>query len=302
MRHARTVRKAPLTDWKVIASWNGLTISAFARAGRAFDNKEYLMAAERTARFVLNDLTKDGRLHRSRLEGLGPLGFLDDYAFTTAGFIDLFEATGKPQWLKAALRHQSETDRLFAAADGGYHMTGIDGELLITREKPGFDGAIPSGNSVAAMNLFRLYALTTAPGMLKKGIATVSAFIDPRKNPAPFSGMVAALDFHLAEPLALVLMLPESHHPNEKDALDTLASLYTPYAVAAPVREGEATKELLPILPTVGGKAAQKGSPTLYPCRNGTCKLPVTDVEAFEGAVYGDSEPKSQGMPPAGRG
>jgi len=201
LRKARTARKAPLTDKKIIAAWNGLVISAFARAGRALDNREYLVTAERTARFILHNLTQGGRLHRSRLEGLGPSGFLDDYTFVTAGLIDLFEGTGDGDWLTEALRLQSETDRLFAAEGGGYFMTGTDGEALITREKPGTDGALPSGNSVAAMNLFKLYALTTDTDLLKRGIATVSAFIDTAQSPALYANMIAALDFHLAGPL-----------------------------------------------------------------------------------------------------
>jgi len=304
MREARTARKAPLTDTKIIAAWNGLALSAFARAGRALDTTTYLDAAERTARFILDTLIKDGRLHRSRLEGLGPLGFLDDYAFVTAGFIDLFEATGKEAWLKAALHFQNETDRLFAAPDGGYCMTGTDGEALITREKPGFDGAIPSGNSVAAMNLLRLYTLTTDTNLLKKGIDTVTTFIDTRQNPAPFSGMVAALDFHLASPLALVLLLPETETPKEKEALTTLASLYTPYAVTAPVREGEAFKGLELLLP-ITNKTTANGNPTLYPCRNGTCELPVSKPTEFAEAVHGKSglpaEGKEKSVPPAAR-
>lgn len=287
LRKARTARKAPLTDKKIITAWNGLAISAFARAGRAFDNTEYRLAAERTARFVLNELTQNGRLHRSRLQGLGPLGFLEDYAFATAGFIDLFEATGHPEWLQAALHHQRETDRLFAAQGGGYHMTGSDGEPLITREKPGHDGALPSGNSVAAMNLFRLYALTACPDLLKKGRDTVAAFIDPRKNPAPFSGMTAALDFHLADPVALALILPEPHHPKDKEAVNTLAALYLPYAVTAPVREGEAASALGPLLPMAQGKTAMNGAPTLYPCRHGTCTRPVSDPAGFGKVILG---------------
>jgi uncharacterized protein YyaL (SSP411 family) len=295
MRTARTARKAPLSDAKIIAAWNGLTLSAFARAGRAFDNAAYIGAAERTAQFILDELTSEGRLHRSRLEGLGPIGFLDDYTFVTAGLLDLFEATGKEPWLKAALTLQNETDRLFTAPGGGYFMTGTDGETLITREKPGHDGAIPSGNSVAAMNLFRLYTLTTDPDLLKKGIATITAFIDPQQNPAPFSGMVAALDFHLANPLALVLLLPEAQTAKEKEALKALAALYTPYAVTAPVRQGS-FKDMETLLPIATGKTAHDGAPTLYPCQNGTCQLPASNPAEFRQAIFGEKS-----VPPAAR-
>ncbi|WP_300667777.1 thioredoxin domain-containing protein [Desulfoluna sp.] len=297
LRGARTDRKAPLTDTKIIAAWNGLTLSAFARAGRAFNNATYLNAADRTARFILSELTNKGRLHRSRLEGLGPLGFLEDYAFVIAGLIDLFEATGEKNWVEAALHLQAETDRLFSAKDGGYLMTGIDGEILITPDKPATDGAIPSGNSVAAMNLFRLYALTTDTTWLKKGLATVSTFIPPNQDPAPYSGMITALDFHLSEPLALVLLLPENPSPKDPVALSTLASIYTPYAAIIPVREGAPLKNLKSLLPLIDGKTIAKESPTLYPCRNGTCNLPVSDLSEFRRVIL-----DKRNLPPAARG
>ncbi|SCX90319.1 thioredoxin domain-containing protein [Desulfoluna spongiiphila] len=290
LRAARTARQAPLTDKKIIAAWNGLTISAFARAGRVFGNQEYLAAAERTAGFVLSHLTREARLHRSRLEGLGPFGFLEDHAFVTAGFIDLFEATEEVTWLTRALDLQSETDRLFASEEGGYFMTGSDGEALITREKPGTDGAIPSGNSVAAMNLFRLYTLTADTALLKKALGTVSAFIDTGQSPAPYASLISALDFHLAEPQALVLLLPEAPSPTDTEAVSTLAALYAPYAVTAPFREGEHVKSIETHLPALKGKTTQDGAPTLYPCREGTCGLPVSDPAAFGQAVLGNGK------------
>ena len=287
MREARTAREVPLTDTKRVAAWNGLTLSALARAGRAFGSHHYIEAAERTARFILQDLMKGGRLHRSRLDGLGPLGFLEDYTFVTAGLLDLFEATGKKEWIEAALTLQGETQRLFAADNGGYYMTGIDGETLITREKPGHDGAIPSGNGVAAMNLFRLYALTADTDLLKRGIATVSAFIGPDKDPSPFSGLVTALDFHLAGPMTLVLILPEPRQPPKGDeALRTLSALYTPYAITVSVGEGAPLKALSPLLPILAGKKALEGAPTLYPCREGLCKRPVSHPAEFEPVIF----------------
>lgn len=281
LRQARTARQAPLTDKKIIAAWNGLAISAFTRAGRAFGNQTYLTAAMRTADFILTCLTRNGRLHRSRLEDLGPLGFLEDYTFVIAGLIDLFEATGDASWLTRALHLQTETHHLFASEKGGYFMTGSDGEALITREKPGTDGAIPSGNSVAAMNLFRLYALTGDTALLTRGLGTVSAFLAPDRSPAPYATLVSALDFHLAGPKALLLILPETPSSKETEAVSTLSSLYAPYAVTAPLREGEQAKTMEAHLPAVKDKAAQGGEPTLYPCKEGTCGLPVSDPGVF---------------------
>ena len=194
---ARQKRKAPLTDTKIIAAWNGLVLSAFARAGKHLDQKRDLDIARNTATFILEHLMKDGRLHRNRLDEIGPKGFLEDYAFVVQGLLDLYDATQEETWLEHATHLTHDMVRLFSAEDGGFYMTANDTPPLVAKERPGHDGATPSPNGIAAMNLFRLYHLTQNPDYLATAMGTVSAFLSPQTNPVPYTGILAALDFHL---------------------------------------------------------------------------------------------------------
>ena len=160
----RKRRVPPLRDEKILASWNGLAISAFAAAGRALGEKRYLTTAVRAADFMKSRMrdTRTGRLVRSRCEeALGVTGFLDDHAFAAAGMLDLFECTGEARWFEEAFRLIDETETLFADPDrGGWFMSSQEHERLLARERPAYDGAEPSGSSVALLNLLRLAAFT----------------------------------------------------------------------------------------------------------------------------------------------
>ena len=136
-------------------------IAAFAHAG-FFERPDYLRAAQKAADFILNELMVDGRLMRSFFEGTVKYrGYLDDYAFLIDGLLTLFEATGQSKWLESSMMLESTLQAQFEDKTGGFFMTANDHETLIAREKPSYDGAIPSGNSVHALNLLRLHAFTT---------------------------------------------------------------------------------------------------------------------------------------------
>src|SRR5690606_23974017 len=117
---ARAERPPPLEDDKVLAGWNGLAIAALARATRVLRDPRWAAAGERAADFVLGEMVEDGTLRRSFRKGrLGPDAVLDDYAFLIAGLLDLYEATGRPRWLEAAISLQAVLDRRFADAERG---------------------------------------------------------------------------------------------------------------------------------------------------------------------------------------
>ena len=150
----RARRSPPFRDEKILAAWNGLALSAFAVAGRVFGEPRYVDAAARAATFLLERMRPGGRLARSHKDGRnGVAGFLDDYAFVCAGLIDLFEATSDRRWLEHAITLADETERLFADPAGGWFMAAADHERLFAREKPAYDGAEPSGTSVALLNV-----------------------------------------------------------------------------------------------------------------------------------------------------
>ncbi len=158
----RLRRAAPGRDDKVVTSWNGLAIAAFARAGRVFDRRDYVETASRAARFVLRALRRDGRLLRSWRAGESRLpAYLEDHAFLAWGLLDLHEATGESVWMDEARKlADSMIERFWDPGDGGFFFVANDHESLIARTKEVFDQAVPSGNGMAARLLVRLWLMT----------------------------------------------------------------------------------------------------------------------------------------------
>ena len=184
----RAKRPAPLRDDKILLGWNGLVVSAFARAGLALDEQSYVRSAERTADFLLVNLQQNGRLLRAYTHGRAEGdAFLDDHAFLIQGLLDLYEASPDPRWLREAIRVQGLLDRHYAdAKGGGYFTAAADSEKLIAREQPSFDGAVPSGNSVALLNLLRLHDATTKVAYLNRASQLLAAY-QPALEASPTS-------------------------------------------------------------------------------------------------------------------
>lgn len=160
---AREGRVRPSKDDKVLADWNGLMVASLARGAQVLDDEELEEAASRAADFVLAKM-RDGEgrlLHRYRKGSSGILGNLDDYAFLIWGLIELYEAGFKTKYLRAALDLARDlVSRFEDDEDGGFYFTPVDGEDLILRKKDGHDGALPSGNAVAVLDLLRLSRMT----------------------------------------------------------------------------------------------------------------------------------------------
>ena len=158
----RMQRPAPGRDDKVVTSWNGLMIGAYARAGRVFDRRDYVEAASRAARFVLRALRRDGRLLRSWRAGESRLpAYLEDHAFLAWGLLDLHEVTGESEWMNEARDLvDAMIDRFWDPEEGGFFFVANDHESLIARTKEVFDQAVPSGNGMAARLLVRLWLLS----------------------------------------------------------------------------------------------------------------------------------------------
>jgi uncharacterized protein YyaL (SSP411 family) len=193
---ARSRRERPLTDDKVLADWNGLMIGAMARAGARLAEPRYLAAAERAAGFVLSRLAADGTLlHAFRASRARVPAFLDDYAFLVEGLLELHGATGGDRWLVEAVRLAEEQERRLADVPrGGYFGAGED-EHLLFRAKPGFDGAVASGNGVAALNAIELARLTGDRSWAARAEATLLAFADGMaRSPLAHVTLVRALE------------------------------------------------------------------------------------------------------------
>jgi hypothetical protein len=301
---ARAQRPAPLRDDKILTAWNGLMISAFARAALVFGEEHYAAAAERAADFVLANLRRDGRLLRSHKDGRAlHNAYLDDYAFLAAGLLDLFEATGARRWLEEAVRLDAVLEKQHEdRKEGGFYMTSADHEALLAREKPAYDGAEPSGNSVAALNLLRLHEFTTDDRYRQRFERTLAAF-EPvlSRAPAALSEMLLALDFHLDTPKEIIIVTRSAPggaggvdraggrtgapgaggHAAAAALLAELRRAFVPNRVLAVVEEGPDLDALARLVPLVGGKVAGKSGATAYVCENRVCALPTDDPEVF---------------------
>jgi len=279
----RARRVPPALDDKLLTAWNGLMISAFARAGRILGDPDHLARATTAADFVLTHLRIDGRLRHDASGDGQPspqLGFLDDYALCIAGLLDLWEATAEPRWLSAALELQTVLDAVFADPLGGYFLESTEHEALLSRQKPADDGALPSGNAVAAHNLLRLAEITTDPAWRDRADALFKAFaLVLDRSPTAMPHLLAALEASLDTPWEIVLVADSTagHRP----FLDRMAALYLPNHVLIPVVTGPQAATVEAISPLVAFKRPINGKPTAFVCQRGTCKLPTTDPDVF---------------------
>ncbi len=281
----RAKRPHPLRDDKILAAWNGLMISAHARAAMVLNEPSYAERAATAASFVLEHLQRDGRLLRSYRAGAPAdarrAGFLDDYAFVIAGLLDLHEATGATHWLREAIRLSDVLHMHYADARGGYFMTSDDHESLLAREKPSRDGAEPSGNSVQAMNLLRLYELTDAQRFRKRATATLSAFGGLlTSRPAAMSEMMLALDFHLDAAKQIIILTPSSR-TEAAALLDVVRTSYVPNRVLVVATEGDDQAQQEKLIPLLKKKIAKDGLTTAYVCERQVCELPTHDPKVL---------------------
>ena len=283
LKRARDRRPAPQTDAKVLAAWNGLAISAFAKAAHVLNEPAYAERAARAARFVLERMQHDGRLRRSALgEATTGDAYLDDYAFLIAGLLDLYEADFDPDWLDRAIALQAVLDAHFwDEARGGYFLGADDTEQLLAREKPAYDGALPSGNAVAAGNLLRLAEFTTRPAYRTRAEACFATFAAQlRGRPASLPRLLSALDFALDRPKEIAIVKAAAHDDVEP-FLARLRGAFLPNRVLAVVTQGEDSAAHQRHIPWLEAKIAIGGRVTAYVCERHVCKLPTGDPDTF---------------------
>jgi len=280
----RTQRPLPLRDEKILTAWNGLMISAFARSGLVLGNSEYIRMAKIAAKFILENLYRDNQLFRSYMDGKAVhMAYLDDYAFFIAALLDLFEADPDPYWFQSAVALEKIMSDYFEdKADGGYFMTADNHEQMIAREKPGYDGAVPSGNSVAAMSLLRLYEFTANDAYRKRAFDTFVSFSRLfESNPLGISEMLMALDYSLDSPKEVVIVSPNKKMPGNDKFLNAFRKVYLPNRILIQVEEGAHAENLGTFLPVAKGKTIVEGKPVAYICENGICRLPSFTVDEF---------------------
>ena len=279
----RAQRPRPHLDDKIIAAWNGLMISAFARAARVLDDPRYLELATRGANFLRSDLYDSSRkiLYRSYRKGRSNIeGFADDYAFVVQGLLDLYEATFDIEWLKFASQLQETQDRLFFdEKNGGYFSSSGRDECVFVRMKDDNDGAEPAASSIAALNLLRLSQIYDDRKMLQRAKKTINAFATILSQfSSGMPQMLVAVENSLGKPRQIVIA-------GKKDSPETTALLkevhrhFLPNTIVILADADEGQKYLAEKNEAIRAMSLVEERPAAYVCENFTCKAPVTDVK-----------------------
>ncbi|HEV7843958.1 MAG TPA: thioredoxin domain-containing protein, partial [Pyrinomonadaceae bacterium] len=274
---------------------NGLMLASCAEAGAIFERSDYMEAARRNARFVLQNLRRDGLLLRTYKDGRAKLnGYLEDYSFMAFGLLMLYEATGELEWLEEA---QGITERMIEEfwdeEQGGFYYTGSSHEELIVRSKDYFDNATPSGNSVAADVLLRLGLLTGREDYPRKAVTIFRLLRDAvERYPSAFGRLLCALDFYLSTPKEIAVIGSLDSEDTQK-LLREVWKRYLPNKAVALSTEGDArAAEFVPLLRE---RTALDGRATAYVCEHYTCQRPVTTPEELAAQLEAGAAREARG-------
>jgi uncharacterized protein YyaL (SSP411 family) len=279
---ARNGRVRPHKDDKVLTDWNGLMIAALARGGGVLGEGIYTEAAIGAADFFMKRMRKpDGRLlHRYRDGEAGITANVDDYAFFIWGLIELYEATFEAGYLRWAIQLNEQMLRHFwDNQTGGFYFTPEDGEGLIVRKKEIYDGATPSGNGVAMLNLLRLSGLTGNPNLEEKASAIGRAFSTHiTQIPSAYTQFLVSTDFAVG-PSHEVVIVGERDHPETTGMVKALHSVYAPNKVVIFKPSNEPSPEIQDLAPFVRDYPGHDRKPMAYVCVSKACKQPTADVD-----------------------
>ena len=287
----REKRVHPHKDDKILSDWNGLMIAALARWAQVFSEPLYAEAASRAINFILTRMTDDKRrlLHRYRDGGASITATLDDYAFIIWGLLELYEATFEIGHLDTALMLNKQLlDHFWDKKDGGFYFTPDDGEELLVRQKEAHDGAVPSGNSVAMLNLLRLARITGNAELENKSAGIANAFSAAVSQfPQAYTQLLAALDFALG-PSYEVVIVGDIEKADTKNMLTALRKLFVPNKVVLFRPLTKDTLKIEEIAPFVNSLTSIGGKATAYVCSNYACKLPTNSSEQMIALLKGE--------------
>ena len=276
----REKRIHPLKDDKILTDWNGLMIAALALGGQVLNEPDYITAAERAAGFVEKNL-RDKKGHLMKRYRLGKAGLsphLDDYSFMVWGLLNLYEATFDTEYLARAIEFTDIMNKDFSDENGGFFIGSKDAEKLMVRAKDSYDGAIPSGNSVAVMNLFRLSKITGSTQWVDLADKALKAFTKQAKNsPTGFAHMLTGFMFDLKDPKELVIVA-DGKTPETQELIQQIRGNYSPNKVVL-FKDISDPDPLTEIASWTKAHSMMDGKPTFYVCENFSCKRPTTNIK-----------------------
>ncbi|MGD0978795.1 MAG: thioredoxin domain-containing protein [Candidatus Bathyarchaeia archaeon] len=277
---ARQKRVRPGRDDKILVDWNGLMIAALSKAAQAFDEPEYANAAKRAADFILNNMhDSEKRLYHRYREGEANVnGFLADYAFFVWGLVELYETVFDDEYLQRAvdltemmMKHFWDEQR------GGLYLTPDDADVTLVRDREIYDGALPSGNSVACLNLIRLAHMTGETQYEQKAAQLMSSFAyDVSRAPSACTQLMSALDFAIG-PSCEVIIVGDPGKADTKRMIEVLRSRFAPRKVVllhSSLDQRQGTRYLDAF---TQGLTSKGGKATAYVCCNRVCNPPTTD-------------------------
>lgn len=279
----RENRVRPHLDDKTLTDWNGLMIAALAIASKVFNEKRYSQAAAKAADFILEKMADNSGnlLHRYRDGDAAIDGMLDDYAFFTWGLLELYEATFEIKYLKEAIRLMESVQEKFENPGGGYFIAPEGSDDLITRKAELYDGAVPSGNSIALLNLARLWKITADEKYRQRAEKLMNGFAKMvNRSPSAFTQFLIGAEFLLGESFEIVLA-------GEKEAghLDKMSSVifsdFIPNKVIIHRPAGD-NPEIAGIAAYTKDQKAPAGQVYAYICRNFTCNRPTADLSELK--------------------
>jgi len=277
---ARSARVRPARDEKILTDWNGLAIAALARAGRTLGERRFVGAASDAASFLLaSSRDESGGLLHSYFGGKAEVpAFLDDYAFLVWGLVELYQASFQERWLEQAFSLTDRMVELFWDGErGGFYSTRA-GSDLVARPREGYDGAVPSGNSIAAWDLLLLSRISGRPDLEKKAQETLRAFSgDMSRAPEAFTRMLGALDFALGPSYEIVLVGDPAEIAQDPMTL-ALRSEYLPNAVVLFRPSNAEAPPITTLAEFTLHQRSLNGETTAYVCTGRACKEPTTDV------------------------
>ncbi len=277
----RAERIRPGLDDKVLASWNGWMLHAFAVGAWTLGRQDFLETAQRNARFLDEQMLREGRVFRAWKEGEARLnGYLEDYSAVAEGFLALYQVTGTDRWLKLA-RQLTEVviERFWDSKQGDFYFTADDHEELLVRQKEHLDNATPSGNSNTCANLLRLAVLTGEKQYRELGQRMLERLgLASAQHPLAFGNWLQCLDFFIG-PVAELAVLGEE--AERRSLLEPLRRRFLPNRVLVQASQARAD------LPLLEGKPQPPSGAVAYVCRDNTCGPPAKSPEELAAQLEG---------------